>query len=249
MLIVNADDLGRCRDDTDSALACHARGRITSTSAMVFMEDSGRAAALARDAGIPIGLHLNLSEAFSAPDVPAGLRRQHDRICRFLRSSRFALLLYHPLLAKDFEAVVAAQLDEFTRLYGRAPAHVDGHQHMHLCSNVLLQRLLPAGTRVRRSFTFAPGEKGAVNRWYRASVDRALRRRHPITDRFYSLTLLLRNAGIERLGEIATREDVELMVHPTWPHEREYLMGEACAALLAEAAPTATNRRLEPTTT
>src|SRR5262245_28926635 len=47
MLIVNADDLGRSKAETDAAMACYAKDRITSTSAMVFMTDSERASELA----------------------------------------------------------------------------------------------------------------------------------------------------------------------------------------------------------
>lgn len=235
MLIVNADDLGRCREDTDSALACHARGRITSTSAMVFMADSSRAAALARDTTLPIGLHLNLSEPFSAPQVPAELRARHDRVCRFLRSSRYALLLFHPLLARDFAEVVTAQFAEFRLLYGREPSHVDGHQHMHLCSNVLAQGLLPPGARVRRSFTFGRGEKSRLNRWYRAALDRALARRYVLTDGFYSLSQQMKQSSLDAVLSRASHEQVELMVHPTWPNEYEFLMSDAFAAALARA--------------
>src|SRR5262245_3430518 len=96
MLIVNADDLGRDTRATDTAIACHARGRITSASAMVFMADSARAATMATDAGLTTGLHLNLSERFTAPDVPAGPCKAHESICRFLSASRYALVAYHP---------------------------------------------------------------------------------------------------------------------------------------------------------
>jgi hypothetical protein len=34
---------------------------------------------------------------------------------------------------------------------------------MHLCANVLWQGLLPAGTLVRRNFSFHPGEKSRWN--------------------------------------------------------------------------------------
>ena len=43
MLIINADALGRSKAETDAVILCHANGRITSTSAMVFMTDSERA--------------------------------------------------------------------------------------------------------------------------------------------------------------------------------------------------------------
>jgi hypothetical protein len=52
MLIVNADDLGRSKAETNAAMACYAKGRITSTSAMVFMTDSERASEVASGAGL-----------------------------------------------------------------------------------------------------------------------------------------------------------------------------------------------------
>src|SRR5437868_3202903 len=116
MLIVNADDLGRLKTTTDAALSCYTKKRIASTSVMVFMEDSERAAELALSSGIDVGLHVNLSERFSAGSVPVRLRYYHDQICRFLTASKYALLLYHPLLAGKFRSVFEAQYEEFLRL-------------------------------------------------------------------------------------------------------------------------------------
>lgn len=226
MLIVNADDLGRSREETNATLACYSRGRVSSTSAMVFMADSTRAADLAADARIPTGLHLNLSERFTAPGVPAELRASHDRLCGFLRMNKYALIVYNPLLVRDFATAVSAQFDEFRRLYGRDPAHIDGHQHMHLATNVLWQGLLPAGVRVRRSFSFAKGKKSALNRWYRARVDAALARRHATVDFFYSLTSCLGDTSLSGVLAAARTSTVELMVHAAWPREFEFLMSD-----------------------
>jgi len=63
MLIINADDWGRSRTETDAALQCYEKGRITSASAMVFMEDSERAADIAKENQVDVGLHLNFSVA------------------------------------------------------------------------------------------------------------------------------------------------------------------------------------------
>jgi predicted glycoside hydrolase/deacetylase ChbG (UPF0249 family) len=49
MLIINADDWGRSVAETDAALRCYREGRITSVNAMVFMQDSERAARLTKD--------------------------------------------------------------------------------------------------------------------------------------------------------------------------------------------------------
>lgn len=233
MLIINADDLGRDALATDAAVACHARGRITSASAMVFMADSERAARLAIDARIPTGLHLNLSERFSAANVPAATRASHERLCRFFSRGRYAVVLYHPLLAPAFRDAVDAQLREFARLFGRFPAHVDGHHHLHLATNILLQRLLPEGARVRRSFTFAAGQKHALNLWYRRRVDGLLQRRHVLTDHFFSLSHHLSHEAMAELAALATQADVEVMTHPAWPREYDFLMSDEFAAALA----------------
>src|SRR4051812_41107581 len=127
MIIINADDLGRSEAETEAALACYAEGRITSTSAMVFMEDSERGAARAKECGIGVGLHLNFSQRYTGR-APARLADAQSRIVRFMTASKYAVLLYHPGLRNDFRDVVLSQRDEFLRLYGQAPSHIDGHQ-------------------------------------------------------------------------------------------------------------------------
>src|SRR5687768_15843665 len=102
MLIVNADDDARDRVATDRALACYRENRISSTTGMVFMEDSERAAELAHDTRVPVGLHINFSEAFSGK-APERLRVSHGRIARFLKRNKHALIFYHPLLSRDFK--------------------------------------------------------------------------------------------------------------------------------------------------
>jgi predicted glycoside hydrolase/deacetylase ChbG (UPF0249 family) len=115
MLIVNADDFGRSRAETDAVVACYAARRITSTTAMVFMADSVRAAGATKDCGLGIGLHLNLSERFTAPHVDERLQHMHNRVAGFLTASKYAILVYNPLLRREFSAVIQAQIDEFVR--------------------------------------------------------------------------------------------------------------------------------------
>ncbi len=227
MLIVNADDLGRSRAATDAAMACYAKGRITSASAMVFMADSERASRAALGTGLDVGLHVNFSEEFSAGSVPEQLRKEHAQICRFLNANKYALLVFNPLLIRQFAFVFAAQLAEFSRLYGRPPSHFDGHQHLHLATNVLIQQVLPKGAKVRRSFSFRRGEKNFVNRWYRGAVDWTLTQRHRVTDHFFSLSDYLAPGKLDRVISLAKEAQVELMVHPQRPAEYSFLMSEA----------------------
>jgi predicted glycoside hydrolase/deacetylase ChbG (UPF0249 family) len=199
---------------------------------MVFMADSLRGAQLANEVAIDVGLHINFSEAFSGNQVPAWLRRSHERIRRFLTTSKYALLLYHPFLRREFADVFRAQANEFQRIFGKAPSHLDGHQHMHLSSNVLFQGIIPEGARVRRSFSFAPGEKSMVNRFYRSTVDRFLQRKHRTTDFFFALSHHLPVAHLQRVAVLAEQYSVELMTHPQVAREYECLMSDDYAALI-----------------
>jgi hypothetical protein len=224
-LIVNADDWGRDPLTTNRILECSVRGAVSSVSAMVFMEDSERAAATARERGIAAGLHLNFTTPFLASGCPARLLKHQQELSRYLLRHRLAQIVFHPGLIRSFEYVVAAQLDEFRRLYGADPDRFDGHHHMHLCANVLLQRLLSPGTIVRRNFSFQPGEKSLWNRLYRQFVDGRLARRHRLTDFFFSLAPLEPPGRLQRIFSLACQFVVELETHPVRPEEYRFLAG------------------------
>jgi predicted glycoside hydrolase/deacetylase ChbG (UPF0249 family) len=226
MIIINADDWGRTTSETEAALECFKSGRITSVSAMVFMEDSERAAALAVSQGVDVGLHLNLNERFAKPPNAKQITAEHERVVRYLRTSKFCQLLYNPALRQVFPRVFQAQYDEFVRLYGRRPSHVDGHQHMHLCGNMLIGGVIPKGERVRRNFSFWPGEKSLLNRAYRRMVDRWIEGRFRTTDYFFALSQNLKPARWPRLSRLASEARVELMTHPAVASEFAVLMSE-----------------------
>ncbi|MGH9325178.1 MAG: ChbG/HpnK family deacetylase [Terriglobia bacterium] len=222
-LIVNADDWGWNREVTERTLACVLLGTVSSVSAMVFMENSERAAAIARENRIDAGLHLNLTTPLSAPGSPARLQEHHRRIARCLLRHRLARVLFHPMLVRSFEYVVSAQLDEFCRIYGKPPERIDGHHHMHLCANVLVGNLLPRGTVVRRNFSFEPGEKSFVNRFYRRAIDHRLARRHRLTDFFFSLEPVEPPSRLKRIFALASRFAVEVETHLIHSEEYQFL--------------------------
>ena len=224
-LIVNADDWGRTRETTDRTLECLRCRAVSSVSAMVFMEDSERAAMIAQEHGIDTGLHLNFTTAFSGDKYPAALIAHHQRIAAYLLRHSLAPVVFNPWLRSSFEYVVESQLAEFERIYGRAPNRLDGHHHMHLCANVLLGGLLPSGTIVRRHFTFNTDEKNVVNRTYRKMSDRFLARRHQVVDRFLSLPPLTPPSRIQRIVDEARRFVVEIETHPINTTEHQFLVG------------------------
>ena len=227
MIIVNADDWGRSPGETNAALACYREERITSISAMVFMEDSVRASELAKETGIDVGLHINLTQRFSGAVAGRVLTDCHERIASFLTAHKYAFLIYNPALTQQFRYVYQAQIDEFIRLYDRAPSHLDGHHHQHLCANMLIDGVIPAGAKVRRSFHFWPGERGLANRTYRRLVNGCLARRYRLTDFFFALSQCLHGERMARVAELARTRTVEVMTHPVNPIERGYLMSDS----------------------
>ena len=232
MIIVNADDWGRTRTETDAALFCYKEGRITSVSAMVFMEDSGRAADLAKDAGIDVGLPLNLSQRFTGKGRAGLLQGYHNRIVHYLTLNKYAFLFYSPALRKQFRYVYQAQIEEFLRLYGKPPSHIDGHHHMHLCTNMLLDRVIPIREKVRRNFSFWPGEKSILNRMYRRLVDLWLTNRYFVTDYFFALSQFLQISRLMRVSELSKVATVELMTHPANAKEYACLMSDEYIEIL-----------------
>jgi chitin disaccharide deacetylase len=233
MLIINADDWGRSAAETDAALKCFRERRITSVSAMVFMQDSERAARLTRDYELDdVGLHLNFSEEFTDKSCSETLKEHQGRIIRFLKRGKYAQLLYNPFLRKAFAYCYHAQVEEFVRLFEKSPSHIDGHHHMHLCANLLLSKLIPAGTRMRRNFSFWPGEKSMLNRAYRKLVDRWLARRYRLADYFFDLTQCIEEKKLNRVAALAKSNHVELMTHPTVSAEEEYLMSDKFQVIL-----------------
>ena len=233
ILIMNADDWGRDKVTTDHIYDCVRCATVSSVSAMAFMADSERAAEIARERGIDAGLHLNFTTRFSAPHVSSQLMEHQQKIAAYLLRWKFNKVFFRPGLANSFEYVVAAQLEEYCRLYGTTPERFDGHHHMHLCANMLQAELLPAGTYVRRNFSFQPGEKSLVNRLYRKAVDRRLARRHRQVDFLFSLRPLQSPGRLQRIFALASESAVEVEAHPVLPDEHNFLLGNEIVRLTA----------------
>lgn len=226
MLIINADDYGRNCSATNNILFCFKNGRITSASAMMFMADSERSAEMALEQQLDVGLHLNFTEEFSGGVKLRKLIEYQATIAAFLRKNKYSFLVYNPMLKKCFDYVFKAQYEEYARLFKEVPSHVDGHQHMHLCTNMIFGRIIPQGTAVRRHFSFFPGEKGFLNRLYRYIVDSWLERRYIVTDFFFGISRTGKAQLLRRATNLALDSSVELMVHPERHEDFEYLSSE-----------------------
>ena len=232
MIIITADDYGKNARTTDSILQCFAGGKITSASAMVFMEDSGRAASLSMNTGMEVGLHLNYTMPFSMDTVSPKLRDHHSRVVSYLGKNKFSQIIYNPLLAESFSILFKAQQEEFIRLYGRQPDFYNGHHHMHLCANVLAGKLIPTHSRVRGTYTFDQGEKNILNRFYRHVLDMIVSRRFISTDSFFSILPLKDSLRLTNIFNRSLSSHVELEVHPENADEIEFLFSDQFRQLL-----------------
>lgn len=113
--IVNADDFGRDRGINAGVIAAHELGIVTSASLMVRWPAAAEAAGYARRRhSLSVGLHLDLGEW-----------RYTDGEWQ---------PVYDVIALDDADAVEAElerQLTAFRELLGRAPTHLDSHQHVH----------------------------------------------------------------------------------------------------------------------
>lgn len=221
-LILNADDWGQDRETRERILECIQRGAVSSVSAMVWMEDSERAATVARERGIDAGLHLNFTTPFSSVACPARLRECQKNVAAHLRSP-WARGIFHPLLIRSFEYLVAAQRDEFHRLYGAEATRFDGHHHMHLAANVLLGGLLPPGSVVRQHFSYEAGEKPVRNCIFRKVTGILVSHRYRVADFFFSLPPFHPAARLQRIFSLASHSVVEVETHPVNAEEYRFL--------------------------
>jgi predicted glycoside hydrolase/deacetylase ChbG (UPF0249 family) len=232
MIIITADDYGKTRYATDSIVKCFSNKRITSASAMVFMEDSERAASLATQTSLEVGLHLNFTMPFSADKIPLKLREHQNKVVSYLTKNKLAQIICNPLLADSFDFLFKSQVEEFIRLYGRQPDFYNGHHHMHLCANVLIGRILPRGARVRRTFTFYRGEKNPFNRLYRHILGIVVSRQFISTDSFFSILPIQNYERLRNIFHQAAGSNVEIEVHPENDEEINFLLSDQYKRLM-----------------
>jgi chitin disaccharide deacetylase len=244
LLIVNADDWGIDDPTTDAILATFQAGLITSTTGMVYMAGSDRAAGLAAEHGVPVGLHINLTEPFSDPATPPEVRARQQRMVERLGktsglapelpgTSNLMRWIYDPRLRRDVDAAIADQARRFAEIYATPPTHFDGHTHVDLCPNVFLSRAIPRGAKVRNTLDRFPVERsaGGVLRDLRQAVRS---RRFASTRYLLHITHLRLDRGdLDPRLDLARQVPVEVMAHPGFAAEREILMSPEWAEATA----------------
>jgi predicted glycoside hydrolase/deacetylase ChbG (UPF0249 family) len=124
-LIVNADDFGLTRGVSAGILAAHRHGIVTSTTVLVTADLDREQLARARDSGLGLGLHVNLT--LGRP-LTRG-RSLVDGGGHFVRDARRAAARAD---AREAREEIEAQVERFERLVGRPPTHLDTHHHVGL---------------------------------------------------------------------------------------------------------------------
>lgn len=130
-LIVNADDYGRSAGVSRGILYAHRHGIVTSTTAMVNVDDVQHHLAEAIECpALGIGLHCvfcSWRPVLPPEEVPGLVDDQGfflDQHVFWARAEEIPLL--------QLEAELNAQFERFTALAGRAPDHLDCHQLVHV---------------------------------------------------------------------------------------------------------------------
>jgi predicted glycoside hydrolase/deacetylase ChbG (UPF0249 family) len=236
LLIVNADDWGYDSETTNAIGDCFDAGGLSSTTAMVYMEDSERAVEESRSRpGLGVGLHLNLVEEFSDPATPAAVRERQRRFIEYFRVLRLRRWVYDPRIRDEVNRLVADQFERFHELYGRPPTHLDGHHHCHLSANVLLSPAVPRGMKIRNALSDAH-RPSPVTDALRAARDRLIHRRFDTTDHLFSVVSVWPPLGgggtVDRLA-LAKSSSVEVMVHPAFADEYPELTSDRWREALA----------------
>jgi len=146
-LVVNADDGGFADGKDDAILRCARAGLVKSVSVIANGETTAAFVGRARDAGLDLGLHVNLTEG--RPLAAQG-KSLTDAGGMFPgKGEAWRRAAADELDAGAVRREVTAQWERLTAL-GVAPTHVDGHNHVHLfpaVSEVLAE--LAAGLWVR----------------------------------------------------------------------------------------------------
>jgi len=125
-LIVNADDFGLTRGVSRGILEAGASGIVTSTTLIVNRPLEPALVDELKAAELGVGLHMNLT--LGAPVAnPKRVPSLVDAEGTFVRDAREAA----KRASKDEARIeLGTQIDEFRKIMGRFPTHLDTHHHI-----------------------------------------------------------------------------------------------------------------------
>lgn len=134
-LIINADDYGYSSERDAGILDCYHDNSITSVSLMVNGCSAEEAVKKAQSVGLPMGLHLNMTEGSPVSQKSCTTIVGSDGFMLGKNGLRDAVTAGKVDL-KEVEREIESQLEKFEQLTGRIPVSVDGHQHVHVIPGI-----------------------------------------------------------------------------------------------------------------
>ncbi len=129
-LIINADDLGYSSERDAGIFHAFECKAITAASLIVNGPSAEPAAKKAKEVGLCLGLHLNLTEGQSLTG-PSAITTDTNLLyykCEFWKLISHSVVDYADAIHDE----TSAQMERFKTLTGSYPKHVDGHQHVHI---------------------------------------------------------------------------------------------------------------------
>jgi predicted glycoside hydrolase/deacetylase ChbG (UPF0249 family) len=137
-LIVNADDFGLSKEINKGICEAHLRGVVTDTSLLVRSPYAREALRTGTEAGIPIGIHVDLVTPFVQ-------ERSHflgpfGRVCQELFRREFARVNDGKFSCEELICIrneIRSQIDDFTAWAGKPPSHLDYHFGLHYLPEVM----------------------------------------------------------------------------------------------------------------
>ncbi|GAB4570546.1 MAG: carbohydrate deacetylase [Anaerolineae bacterium] len=128
-VIVNADDLGRTAGINRGILEAHKKGIVTSSTVMVNYPAAADAFELmgAEAPFLGLGLHLNLTSGVPVSGAGA-VPTLVDDAGRFRAPEGWGAVVA-AFAADEVERELRAQFEQFVRMAGKLPTHLDSHHH------------------------------------------------------------------------------------------------------------------------
>jgi predicted glycoside hydrolase/deacetylase ChbG (UPF0249 family)/glycosyltransferase involved in cell wall biosynthesis len=156
-LVICADDFGLTTAISRSIVALAGQGKLNAISCMSVCPGWASDAALLRllPESVQIGLHVTLTEEVPLTSMP--ILAWNGRMPASSELEKRALVRRLPL--GEIRREVAAQFDRFVDVFGRPPAFVDAHQHVHVLRGI-------------REIIMAETARRAPGAWVRSCVDR-----------------------------------------------------------------------------
>jgi predicted glycoside hydrolase/deacetylase ChbG (UPF0249 family) len=121
-IIVNADDFGRNKENTEAIIFAHKYGVLSSTTVLTEREAFGYASELIKEnPNLKTGLHIDLDYIF--------LMKEPNRFYKRLEKIT-------SIMKVKIQDAISTQLDKFLKA-GFALSHLDSHHHAHMHPDVL----------------------------------------------------------------------------------------------------------------